>query len=122
MGRRICLAINGRITEFPRRARPGEAGESQYSAWAWLHHARSGLYKTFKLPWEANGSFRWEVYTSPTRSGFDGNTIADLSLPQDPFVCQAESQGRFWRFTSTQTPLNETKAGRVMQFALRYEF
>ena|GEM_PF-5300987 len=49
-------------------------------------------------------------------------SIADLSLPQDPFIFKPTATSDFGRFTSTQTPLNETKAGRVMQFALRYEF
>ena len=52
---------------------------------------------------------------------FDGLTIADLSLGSDPFL-GGNPTSDFGRFTSTQAPLNETKAGRVMQFALRYTF
>jgi hypothetical protein len=42
-------------------------------------------------------------------------------LNHDPFR-NGTPGSDFGRFTSTQTPLNETKAGRVMQFALRWQF
>jgi hypothetical protein len=42
-------------------------------------------------------------------------------LPQDPYLGGTPSSD-FGKLTSTQTPLNETKSGRVMQFALRYQF
>jgi hypothetical protein len=81
-----------------------------------------GLYKSFKLPWEGQAlQFRWEVFNVTNTQRFDGNTIADLTLDSDPFR-GGNPTPDFGRFTSTQTPLNETKAGRVMQFALRYTF
>jgi len=81
-----------------------------------------GLTKSFKLPWEGQAiQFRWEVFNVTNTQRFDANTIADLGLDIDPFL-GGEPSSEFGRFTSTQTPLNETKAGRVMQFALRYTF
>jgi hypothetical protein len=74
-----------------------------------------GLYKTFKLPWESHSlQFRWEVFNVTNTQRFDGLTISDLSLGSDPFL-GGNPNSDFGRFTSTQTPLNETKAGRVMQ-------
>jgi hypothetical protein len=61
------------------------------------------------------------VFNVTNTQRFDGNTIADLTLDSDPFR-GGNPTPDFGRFTSTQTPLNETKAGRVMQFALRYTF
>jgi hypothetical protein len=66
-------------------------------------------------------TFRWEVFNVTNTQRFDANTISDLSLDHDPFL-NGQPGPDFGRFTSTQTPLNETKAGRVMQFALRYQF
>ena len=59
--------------------------------------------------------------TRPASFSLSGVWVA-VSLPQDPFIFKPTAGSDFGRFTSTQTPLNETKAGRVMQFALRYEF
>jgi len=106
-----------------RDARPGEGGDRNILRGPGYITLDAGLYKTFKLPWEGQRiTFRWEVFNVTNTQRFDGNTIADLSLTQDPFVFKPTASRDFGRFTSTQTPLNETKAGRVMQFALRYEF
>ena len=106
-----------------RDARPGEPGDRNVLRGPGYITLDAGLYKTFKLPWEGHRvTFRWEVFNVTNTQRFDANTIADLSTPQDPFVFRQTASPDFGRFTSTQTPLNETKAGRVMQFALRYEF
>jgi hypothetical protein len=105
-----------------RDARPGEGGDRNVLRGPGYITLDAGLYKTFHLPWEGHQiQFRWEVFNVTNTQRFDANTIADLSLPQDPFIF-GSGGGDFGRFTSTQTPLNETKAGRVMQFALRYQF
>jgi hypothetical protein len=112
----------GALRSF-RDARPGEAGDRNVIRGPGYISLDAGLYKTFGLPWEGhNIQFRWEVFNVTNTQRFDGNTLADQSLPQDPFVFKPEANPDFGRFTSTQTPLNETKAGRVMQFALRYQF
>ncbi len=106
-----------------RDARPGEGGDRNTLRGPGYITLDAGLYKSFNMPWEGHRiQFRWEVYNVTNTQRFDANTIADLSLSQDPFIFRPDASPDFGRFTSTQTPLNETKAGRVMQFALRYEF
>jgi hypothetical protein len=106
-----------------RDARPGEGGDRNVLRGPGYITLDAGLYKTFRMPWEGHSiTFRWDVFNVTNTQRFDGSTIADLSLPQDPFVFRPTAGPDFGRFTSTQAPLNETKAGRVMQFALRYDF
>jgi hypothetical protein len=105
-----------------RNARPGEVGDRNILRAPGYISLDAGLYKSFRLPWEGHSiQFRWEVFNVTNTQRFDGLTIADLSLGTDPFL-GGNPNSDFGRFTSTQAPLNETKAGRVMQFALRYQF
>ena len=105
-----------------RPARPGEVGDRNVLRAPGYISLDAGLYKTFKMPWEGHSlQFRWEVFNVTNTQRFDGLTISDLSLGTDPFL-GGNPNSDFGRFTSTQAPLNETKAGRVMQFALRYQF
>ena len=58
---------------------------------------------------------------------FANNSLQDFGLPVDPWLfSDADARdnipANFGKYTATQTPLNETKAGRIIQFALRYEF
>jgi hypothetical protein len=106
-----------------RPARPGEVGDRNVLRAPGYIALDMGLYKSFKLPWEGHAlQFRWEVFNVTNTQRFEGLTISDLSLGGDPFLGSSSPNSDFGRFTSTQTPLNETKAGRVMQFALRYTF
>ncbi|MFL6337055.1 MAG: carboxypeptidase regulatory-like domain-containing protein [Pyrinomonadaceae bacterium] len=106
-----------------RDARPGEVGDRNVLRAPGYITLDAGLYKSFGLPWEGQRiTFRWEVFNVTNTQRFDGSTIADLSLEQDPFLFKRTPTQEFGKFTSTQAPLGETKAGRVMQFALRYEF
>jgi Carboxypeptidase regulatory-like domain len=105
-----------------RPARPGEVGDRNVLRAPGYISLDMGLYKSFSLPWEGHAlQFRWEVFNVTNTQRFDGLTISDLSLGTDPFL-GGNPNSDFGRFTSTQAPLNETKAGRVMQFALRYTF
>ena len=105
-----------------RNARPGEVGDRNVIRAPGYISLDAGLGKTFKMPWEGHAlQLRWEVFNVTNTQRFDANTIADLGLGQDPFL-GGEPSLDFGRFTSTQAPLGETKAGRVMQFALRYQF
>jgi carboxypeptidase family protein len=105
-----------------RPARPGEVGDRNVLRAPGYIDLDMGLYKSFKMPWEGHSlQFRWEVFNVTNTQRFDGLTISDLSLGSDPFL-GGNPNSDFGRFTSTQAPLNETKAGRVMQFALRYTF
>ena len=106
-----------------RNARPGEIGDRNVLRGPSYVSLDAGLSKNFKMPWEGHTlQFRWEVFNVTNTQRFDGNTIADLSLPRDPYLRDLDASPDFGRFTSTQAPLNENKAGRVMQFALRYQF
>ena len=106
-----------------RRARPGEVGDRNVLRAPGYIALDMGLYKSFKMPWEGHSlQFRWEVFNVTNTQRFDGLTIADLGLGADPYRGLSNPSQEFGKFTSTQTPLNETKAGRVMQFALRYTF
>ncbi|MDQ3686003.1 MAG: TonB-dependent receptor [Acidobacteriota bacterium] len=100
---------------------PGEPGDRNKLRYPGYFSLDAGLHKTFNMPWENHRlTFRWEVYnvTNTQRlTGFSGT-----GLPTDPFVLGGNAPTTFGRFTATQTPLNETKAGRSMQFALRYAF
>ncbi|HEY0378535.1 MAG TPA: carboxypeptidase-like regulatory domain-containing protein [Pyrinomonadaceae bacterium] len=105
-----------------RNARSGEVGDRNVLRNEGFVSLDMGLTKEFKLPWEGHSlQFRWEVFNVTNTQRFDALTIADLGLDIDPFL-GGEPSSEFGQYTSTQTPLNETKAGRVMQFALRYQF
>ena len=106
-----------------RPARPGEVGDRNVLRAPGYISLDAGLYKSFKMPWEGHQlQFRWEVFNVTNTQRFDGLTISDLSLGRDPFLGASNPTSDFGQFTSTQAPLNETKAGRIMQFALRYTF
>ena len=104
-----------------RPARPGEVGDRNVLRAPGYISLDMGLYKSFRIKEGHNIQFRWEVFNVTNTQRFDGATIADLSLGSDPFR-GGNPTSDFGKFTSTQAPLNETKAGRVMQFALRYTF
>jgi hypothetical protein len=105
-----------------RNARPGEVGDRNVLRGQGYISLDMGLYKSFRMPWEGHSlQFRWEVFNVTNTQRFDNATIADLSLDFDPFLGGTPTTD-FGRYTSTQAPLNETKAGRVMQFSLRYSF
>ena len=104
-----------------RPARPGEVGDRNVLRAPGYIALDMGLYKSWKVREGQSLQFRWEVFNVTNTQRFEGLTIADLSLGSDPFLGGTPNSD-FGRFTSTQTPLNETKAGRVMQFALRYQF
>ena len=104
-----------------RDPRPGEAGDRNVLRAPGYVTLDGGLYKTFQMPWERHAvTFRWEVFnvTNTQRlTGFGGT-----GLPIDPFLLGTTPPSGFGALTATQTPLNENRAGRVMQFALRYDF
>jgi len=106
-----------------RPARPGEVGDRNVLRAPSYITLDMGLYKAFKMPWEGHElQFRWEVFNVTNTQRFDGLTISDLGLGTDPHLGSSSPNSDFGKFTSTQAPLNETKAGRIMQFGLRYTF
>ncbi len=104
-----------------RNARSGEVGDRNVLRGEPYVTLDMGLSKQFRLGENKSLQFRWEVFNVTNTQRFDANTIADLGLDIDPFL-GGEPSSEFGSFTSTQTPLNETKAGRVMQFGLRFQF
>jgi hypothetical protein len=58
---------------------------------------------------------------SPAGGGAGGDQSSGPRLEQDPFAAATRSHN-FGRFAASQTPVGETRPGRVMQFALRYRF
>jgi hypothetical protein len=106
-----------------RNARPGEVGDRNVIRGQGYVSLDAGLTKSFKMPWEGHQlQIRWEVFNVTNTQRFDNDSIADLGLPRDPYLRNLAPTDDFGRYTATQVPLNETKAGRVMQFALRYQF
>ena len=104
-----------------RDPKPGEAGDRNTLRFPGYFSLDAGLHKTFRMPWEGHAlAFRWEVFnvTNTQRlTGFNGT-----GLNTDPFVFGGAPPPGFGQFTATQAPLGETKAGRLMQFGLRYVF
>jgi hypothetical protein len=105
-----------------RDPRPGEGGDRNVFRYPGYFALDAGLYKTFKLPWEGQTiTFRWEVFNVTNTQKLTG-PISGTGLGTDPFLLGTTVSSDFGKLTATQTPLNENKAGRVMQFALRYQF
>lgn len=113
-----------------RDAMPGEGGDRNVLRLPGYFDIDGGLYKTFHIGERQSVELRWETYnvtntqrlTSP--SGFAINPI-------DPFLQGQFGLGAitannlpatFGVLSSTQKPLGESKAGRIMQFAIRWQF
>ncbi len=106
-----------------RDPRPGEGGDRNVFRNPGYVSLDLGLYKTFRLPWENHSiTFRWEVYNVTNTQRFRTPDGSGFGLSQDPFLLGGTPPESFGKFTETQIPLNEKRAGRVMQFALRYVF
>ena len=104
-----------------RDPRPGEGGDRNVLRQPGYFTLDAGLHKTFRMPWEGHAlTFRWEVFNVTNTQRFTG--FNNNNLDPDPFIFGGSAPAGFGNFTATQTPLGETKAGRVMQFALRYVF
>ncbi len=105
-----------------RDPRPGEGGDRNVFRYPGYVALDAGLYKTFRMPWEGQTlTFRWEVFNVTNTQRLTG-PISGTGLSTDPFILGGAAPTEFGKLTATQAPLNETKAGRVMQFALRYQF
>jgi hypothetical protein len=113
-----------------RDAMPGEGGDRNVLRLPGYFDIDAGLYKTFHITERQSLTLRWETYnvtntqrlTSP--SGFGINPI-------DPFlqgqfglgaITSTNLPATFGVLSSTQKPLGESKAGRIMQFAIRWQF
>jgi len=104
-----------------RDPRPGEGGDRNTLRQPGYFSLDAGLNKTFRMPWEGHAlTFRWEVFNVTNTQRFTG--FNGTGLNTDPFIFGGAPPPGFGQFTATQVPLGETKAGRLMQFGLRYVF
>ena len=104
-----------------RDPRPGEAGDRNTLRQPGYFSLDAGLNKTFRMPWEGHSlTFRWEVFNVTNTQSFTG--FNGTGLNTDPFIFGGAPPPGFGQLTATQAPLGETKAGRLMQFGLRYVF
>jgi hypothetical protein len=110
------------VAQSYRDPKPGEGGDRNTLRYPGYFTLDAALHKTFRMPWEGHAlTFRWEVFnvTNTQRlTGFNGSGISTV----DPFIAGGSAPLGFGNFTGTQAPLGETKAGRLMQFGLRYVF
>lgn len=104
-----------------RNALAGEVGQRNLFRLPSYFALDIGLSKSFKMWYSENHKlqFRAEVFNITNTQRF--GTIANFSLNQDPFKDGTPSAD-FGRYSGSQTPVGETRPGRVMQFALRYTF
>jgi len=111
-----------------RDARPGEAGDRNVFRLPSYIDLDAGLTKVFHIGEKNSLEFRWEVFnvtntqrfTAP--GGFAISAIDPFLAGQFGLPAITAAPSDFGKFTATQTPLGENKAGRVMQFALRWKF
>ena len=111
-----------------RDARPGEAGDRNVLRLPGYFALDAGLHKAFKIGERHTLTFRWEVFnvtnTQRFRSpgGFAVSAVDPFLQGQFGLPAITTPPADFGKFTATQSPLGENKAGRVMQFALRWSF
>jgi hypothetical protein len=103
-----------------RSSRAGEVGDRNAFRIPSYIAIDAGLSKTFKMWYSENHrlQFRWEVFNITNTQRF--GTISGFSLNQHPN--EGEPDPDFGRYIGSQTPIGESRPGRVMQFALRYTF
>ncbi|HEV2802964.1 MAG TPA: TonB-dependent receptor [Pyrinomonadaceae bacterium] len=105
-----------------RNARAGEVGDRNITTLRLPSYfvLDSGLTKNFNMPWEGHRlQFRWEVFNVTNTQAF--GLLSDLSLGREPFNATS-APGDFGTYIGSQTPVGESRPGRLMQFALRYTF
>jgi hypothetical protein len=107
-----------------RSPRAGETGDRNVLRYPGYVSLDFGLFKIFKMPFNENHNlqFRWEVFNATNTQRLTG--VTGFSLGTDPYLGGAGGTPlpNFANFTTTQRPIGETTAARIMQFALRYQF
>lgn len=103
-----------------RSSRAGEVGDRNAFRIPSYIVLDSSLIKTFKMWYSETHEveFKWDVFNVTNTQRF--GTISSFSLNQNPQIGDPDPD--FGRYTGSQTPIGESRPGRVMQFALRYIF
>jgi hypothetical protein len=111
-----------------RDARPGEAGDRNVLRLPGYVTLDAGLHKSFRIGEKQTVTFKWEVFnvTNTQRlaspGGFAVSALDPFMQGQFGLAAITTAPADWGKFTATQSPLGENKAGRVMQFALRWQF
>ena len=113
-----------------RNAYPGETGPRNIFRVPGYITLDAGLDKSFAIPGKEGQAlqFRWEVFnvTNTQRlagpSGFGVSAIDPFMQGQFGLAAITTAPTNFGVLSTTQKPLGESKAGRTMQFALRWQF
>jgi hypothetical protein len=103
-----------------RNAMPGEQGDRNVFRLPHYSTMDAGLAKSFHLPDRESHiiQLRWEVFNITNSQPF--GSLVYAAIGQDPFA--SPPQSTWARFGGSQTPVGESRPGRVMQLGLRYSF
>jgi len=103
-----------------QNAMPGQQGDRNVFRLPHYSSMDAGLTKSFHMPYRETHllQVRWEVFNVTNSQPF--GSLVYATIGQDPFANQPQST--WGRFGGSQTPVGESRAGRVMQFGLRYAF
>jgi hypothetical protein len=101
-------------------AMPGEQGDRNVFRLPHYSTMDAGLAKSFRIPHLESHilQFRWEVFNITNSQPF--GSLVYAAIGQDPFASQPQST--WGRFGGSQTPVGESRPGRVMQLGIRYSF
>ena len=111
-----------------RDSMPGEGGDRNFLRLPGYFALDSGLTKSFRIGERQSVTLKWEVFnvTNTKRlagpSGFGVSAIDPFMQGQFGLAAITTAPTNFGVLSTTQKPLGETKAGRTMQFALRWQF
>ena len=101
-------------------AMPGEGGDRNVFRLPHYSTMDAALAKSFHIPRLESHilQVRWEVFNVTNSQPF--GSLAFATIGQDPSNSQPPST--WGRFSGPQTPVGESRPGRIMQFGLRYAF
>src|SRR5215831_2966073 len=113
-----------------RDAMPGEGGDRNVLRLPGYFDIDAGLYKTFHITERQRLTLRWETFNVTNTQRLSGPSAFGIN-PIDPFlngqfgltaITATSMPQNFGVLSTTQKPLGESRAGRIMQFAIRWEF
>jgi hypothetical protein len=103
-----------------QNAMPGQQGDRNVFRLPHYSTMDTGLSKSFHIPRLESHilQVRWEVFNITNSQPF--GSLVYAAIGQDPFASQP--QATWGRFGGSQTPVGESRPGRVVQFGMRYSF